>query len=264
MESHVAIATDVLFELSVQELVSCVANPQHCGGDGGCTGSTSELAFGHVQEHGITDEWSFGYQSYHGEKVQCTIEEQDQEAEQEKEQGVAVVLQQERKAQQQKSRPVASIDGWVMLPRNNYTVVMNVLAKVGPLAVSVACSPWVSYRSGVYRGNLETQKETDVNHLVVLEGYGTDEETGDDYWIVRNSWGPQWGENGRIRLYRYNPDKDNGISEDEFCGMDTTPADGAACTIDEKGHPIDPQPARICGNSGILYDVSFPTGAHLV
>lgn len=88
---------------------------------------------------------------------------------------------------------MVGIESFVTLPRNNYTAVMNAVAKLGPLAVAVACSPWVGYKSGIYSGGLSEKKETDLNHLVVLEGYGTDEETGEDYWLVRNSWGPTWG-----------------------------------------------------------------------
>merc|ERR1712224_1135926 len=42
---------------------------------------------------------------------------------------------------------------------------------------------------------------TKMDHGVAVVGYGTD-DTGGDYWIVRNSWGPGWGENGYIRLAR--------------------------------------------------------------
>ena len=97
---------------------------------------------------------------------------------------------------------------------------------------------------------------------MVLEGYGTDEGTGEDYWLVRNSWSPNWGEDGYIRLLRVDPAKLDDPEQD--CGMDTTPADGAACTKDETGHDIIPPPAKICGNSGILYDSVIPVGGYLL
>ena len=40
-----------------------------------------------------------------------------------------------------------------------------------------------------------------INHAVQLVGYGTDDDLG-DYWLVRNSWGEEWGEDGYIRLRR--------------------------------------------------------------
>ncbi len=40
-----------------------------------------------------------------------------------------------------------------------------------------------------------------INHAVQLVGYGTDDDLG-DYWLVRNSWADDWGEDGFIRLRR--------------------------------------------------------------
>lgn len=77
LESHIAIQTGKLFDLSVQELVSCAPNPNACGGHGGCTGSTAELAYEFISQHGMLEEWRFAYQSFNGAKVNCTVLKDD-------------------------------------------------------------------------------------------------------------------------------------------------------------------------------------------
>jgi cathepsin L len=48
LESHVALSTGLLFDLSVQQFTSCAPNPDSCGGTGGCGGSTAELAYDYL------------------------------------------------------------------------------------------------------------------------------------------------------------------------------------------------------------------------
>ena len=67
MESHWALASGHLEDLSIQQILDCTPNPQHCGGTGGCHGSIPQLAFAQIDEQGgLAGEWSYGYTSYSG------------------------------------------------------------------------------------------------------------------------------------------------------------------------------------------------------
>ena len=61
---------------------------------------------------------------------------------------------------------------------------------------------------GVFTGDCSTE----LNHGVAIVGYGATVD-GTSYWIVRNSWGPEWGELGYIRMQR-NISKKEGL-----CGI---------------------------------------------
>ena len=67
LESHVAVATGTLFTLSEEEFVACMPNPDECGGTGGCSGATMELAFQFAMDKGLVTEWTAPYTSYFGE-----------------------------------------------------------------------------------------------------------------------------------------------------------------------------------------------------
>jgi len=64
----------------------------------------------------------------------------------------------------------------------------------GPIACGIDASPILTYTSGI-----ATDEGEEVDHIVSVVGWGTDEEKG-KYWIVRNSWGEYWGEFGYIRV----------------------------------------------------------------
>lgn len=217
IESHVALDTGKLFDLSPQQIASCSPNPKQCGGKGNCQGATAEIAFDYVAgSEGLLEEFQYSYSSFYGVESSCSIPPA----------GV----------------PKAHIDGYVKLPSNDYSSLMNAVAKIGPIAISVDASSWHAYSSGIFNGC--NQVNPDINHAVVLVGYG--EENGQKYWLVRNSWSASWGENGYIRLNR----------DENICGSDITPQDGSACEGET-------EPVQACGTCGILFDSAYPIGASL-
>eukprot|EP00747_Dinoflagellata_sp_TGD_P179457 gnl/TRDRNA2_/TRDRNA2_30284_c0_seq1.p1 gnl/TRDRNA2_/TRDRNA2_30284_c0~~gnl/TRDRNA2_/TRDRNA2_30284_c0_seq1.p1 ORF type:complete len:378 (-),score=64.69 gnl/TRDRNA2_/TRDRNA2_30284_c0_seq1:46-1179(-) len=138
-----------------------------------------------------------------------------------------------------------SISGYKKLPPNDYDAVMRALVEVGPLAINVQADVWQDYKGGVFDG-CSNSSNVDIDHVVQLVGYGTDAKLG-DYWLVRNSWDSTWGEKGYIRLKRTPKAK---------CGVDPNPQDGTGCA---GGAPTQ----TVCGECGILFDVSYPVGAAL-
>lgn len=232
IESHLAIAMDEdPISLSEQNMLQCTPNPDHCGGEGMCTGSTVELALNYIADitakktGGMFNIADIPYSSSVGSWGSCEDSTKDK-------------------------IPQVGIEGWTALESNNYKATMNAVAKVGPLAIAVAASGWSGYKKGVF----ETD-ETDVNHAVLLVGYGTDEETGEKFWKVRNSWGTGFGENGYIRIKRTDDD-------DKVCALDTDPLVGLACALDDNGNKIDVQPVQVCGTGAVLFDVAYPVGVH--
>jgi len=123
-------------------------------------------------------------------------------------------------------------------------------SQVGPLAIAVAASGWMRYQKGVFDSSDAT-----INHAVLLVGYGVDDVTDEKYYKVRNSWGPNFGEDGYIRLKRNETDSTS-------CNTDTQPLVGVACALDANGTTIDANSVQVCGTSGILFDVAYPVGVH--
>lgn len=84
----------------------------------------------------------------------------------------------------------------------------------GPVAVGIAVpESLLYYAGGVYNDAACGSKATDIDHAVLAVGWGVDEVHG-EYWIIRNSWSPAWGDNGYIYI----------STKGNLCGVTTMPA----------------------------------------
>ena len=74
IESHFALQTGKLFDLSPQQITSCAPNIRHCGGTGNCEGATAEIAFDYVaNSDGLFEEFQYSYSSYYGVESSCLL-----------------------------------------------------------------------------------------------------------------------------------------------------------------------------------------------
>jgi C1A family cysteine protease len=94
-------------------------------------------------------------------------------------------------------KPVARISGYGFITRNNNeSAMMSFLVNEGPPSVAVDAQIWHYYKGGVITRNCGQS----LNHAVQLVGYDTIDNI--PVWIVRNSWGADWGINGYIYVKR--------------------------------------------------------------
>ncbi|KAJ8571864.1 hypothetical protein ON010_g4969 [Phytophthora cinnamomi] len=102
----------------------------------------------------------------------------------------------------------ASITGWEQIvgaectASSNCTILLRSALEKQPIAVAINSEdPFGDYAGGFYNcpNNGDLSSKDDVNHALLLVGYGTDSSVG-DYWILKNSYGSSWGDSGFIKL----------------------------------------------------------------
>ena len=160
IESMFAKRTGVLYDLSEQEMVDCV---QDCSG---CGGGWPTSVYKYVMENNITNESNYPYV------------ESD---------GVCYTNQ---------TKSLLRVRGYKVI-MNNTRDVLNALYELGPLSVALdAEDSFQMYSNGIYESEDCSNDPEDMDHAVMLVGYGIDNLSGKLYFILRNSWGTDWGVGG--------------------------------------------------------------------
>ncbi|CAL8150596.1 unnamed protein product [Prunus armeniaca] len=92
-----------------------------------------------------------------------------------------------------------TITGYEQVPQNNESALLQAVANQ-PVSVYIdaEAEEFKHYSGGVYTGPCGTT----LTHAVTIVGYDTTEDDGTKYWLVKNSWGEEWGENGYMRIQR--------------------------------------------------------------
>ncbi|KAJ1521696.1 hypothetical protein ONE63_003339 [Megalurothrips usitatus] len=173
LEAQLAKKTGKLVSLSEQNLVDCTNNDKYR--TYGCEGGLMDTAFQYIADNdGIDSEESYPYAA---ENRFCTYDVKNK----------------------------AGYDSGFKDVGATEKDLQHAVETVGPVSIAIDASLWSFnyYSGGVYYDANCKNGPNDLDHGVLAVGFGSNSGWGsDDYWIVKNSWGADWGENGYIRMAR--------------------------------------------------------------
>ncbi|VVA98214.1 unnamed protein product [Arabis nemorensis] len=161
------ITTGELLSLSEQELIDCDRGFVNAGCDGGVMNYAFEFI---MNNGGVETDEDYPYTATDG--TFCN-------------------------ANKKNNTRLVTIDGYEYVPQNDEKSLKKAVAHQ-PVSVSIEAynQAFKLYKSGVFTGTCGTY----LDHGVVVVGYGS--SNGEDYWIIRNSWGSNWGDSGYVKLQR--------------------------------------------------------------
>lgn len=179
LEAQHNMSGKTLVSLSEQNLMDCTQGKAY--GNMACLGGTMDAAFQYIIDNkGVDTEASYPY-----------------------------LAQTETQCRFTPNNIGATMSSFVDVPDNEMALAEACKEK-GPISVAID-GAWISfrfYKSGVY---YEPQCfTTKLNHGVLVVGYGT-EDTGEEFYWVKNSWGTSWGLEGYVKMAR-NRDNNCGIA----------------------------------------------------
>ena len=179
LESAYVQKTGNLTSLSEQDLVDCVTGCDGC--DGGWPSVAIEYTINSTQK-GIDSELSYPYVGY---DESCSYNS---------------------------SNVVGKVHNLVKIPQGSVDLLINAVLTQGPISVAIDASDpnFMMYQSGIYQlGDCDPDS---LDHAVAVVGYGID-INGHRYYIVKNSWGTDWGMDGYIYFSADTPNM-CGIAQD--------------------------------------------------
>lgn len=170
LEGQIFINTGKLVSLSAQEVVDCTKSYANNGCEGGLILSVYQYVY---DRNGLVSDESYPYDATEGS---CKLTD-DMEK-------------------------IATPPGnSFFLTQINEEQLKQLVAIQGPVSVGIVANiDFQHYASGVFFAPEWNVKQ--LNHGVTIVGYGTDDTTKTDYWIVKNSFGIKWGDDGYIKMSR--------------------------------------------------------------
>lgn len=197
------LATGELKNFSEQQLIACDQGRINWGCDGGYQQAAMQYL---VDVGGLVEEEVYPYKGI------CAWDACDQNISYSTPMCNTTLLNQELK-----SMSVAHIGSWQMVAMGSdweEPMVLSML-KNGPISISINAHAMDFYIHGIVgcnhkyceAGKIDHKKTcdpTELDHAVLAVGYGTSDGTSDGvpYWIIKNSWGKDWGEDGYWRTIR--------------------------------------------------------------
>ena len=173
--------------LSEEQLVECDTH------DLGCNGGLQEWAFQYLAKAGSISEEDYPYTAGNGGIGTCRASYYP----------IAATVKsytEVRRFRKKNENLFKKSCQYSQIPSRSEPALQQAVGTVGPVCVGIdaAHSSFIYYSGGVY---YEPQcSEMYLDHGVLVTGYGN--YNGDDYWMVKNSWGNDWGLNGFIMMSR--------------------------------------------------------------